>query len=83
MHATLTQLAFIIGQELIFWGERYNVMTSNVVESLNAVLKEARELPIISLIEEEELKFKHINEIDYLMLRMEAIGTKESLGIPY
>lgn len=33
------------------FGERYNVMTSNVAESLNAVLKEARELPIVSLLE--------------------------------
>jgi len=33
--------------------------------------------------EEEELKFKHIPEIDCLMLLMEAIVTKESLRIPY
>lgn len=33
------------------FGERYNIMTSNVAESLNAVLKEARELPIVSTIE--------------------------------
>ncbi|CAA7026202.1 unnamed protein product [Microthlaspi erraticum] len=32
-------------------GERYNILTSNVAESLNAVLKEARELPIVSAIE--------------------------------
>ncbi|CAE5979869.1 unnamed protein product [Arabidopsis arenosa] len=30
---------------------RYNIMTSNVAESLNAVLKEARELPIVSTLE--------------------------------
>ncbi|KAG7534144.1 Transposase MuDR plant [Arabidopsis thaliana x Arabidopsis arenosa] len=32
-------------------GDRYNIMTSNVAESLNAVLKEARELPIVSTLE--------------------------------
>ncbi|CAA7051646.1 unnamed protein product [Microthlaspi erraticum] len=32
-------------------GDRYNIMTSNVVESHNAVLKEARELPIVSTLE--------------------------------
>ncbi|CAE5957890.1 unnamed protein product [Arabidopsis arenosa] len=32
-------------------GQRYNIMTSNVAESLNAVLKEARELPIVSTLE--------------------------------
>lgn len=34
-----------------FVGERYNVMTSNVAESLNAVLKEAREFPIVYIVE--------------------------------
>ncbi|CAE6108126.1 unnamed protein product [Arabidopsis arenosa] len=33
------------------YGDRYNIMTSNVAESLNAVLKEARELPIVSTLE--------------------------------
>ncbi|XP_020876453.1 uncharacterized protein LOC110227218 [Arabidopsis lyrata subsp. lyrata] len=33
------------------YGERFNIMTSNVAESLNAVLKEARELPIVSTLE--------------------------------
>lgn len=32
-------------------GMRYNVMTSNVAESLNAALSEAREYPIIALLE--------------------------------
>ncbi|CAN6820400.1 unnamed protein product, partial [Brassica oleracea] len=29
-------------------GIRYNIMTSNVAESLNAALSEARELPIVA-----------------------------------
>ncbi|KAG7588591.1 Zinc finger SWIM-type [Arabidopsis suecica] len=49
--AYLESVGFSHWTRAYFLGERYNVMTSNVVESLNAVLKEARELPIISLIE--------------------------------
>ncbi|KAJ0255795.1 hypothetical protein HA466_0088470 [Hirschfeldia incana] len=32
-------------------GQRYNLMTSNVAESLNAALAEAREYPIVALVE--------------------------------
>lgn len=34
-----------------FPGKRYNVMTSNLAESWNGVLREARELPVIRLVE--------------------------------
>lgn len=34
-----------------FDGARYNIMTSNLAESLNAALSEAREYPIIPLLE--------------------------------
>lgn len=34
-----------------FMGNRYNIMTCNVAKSVNVVLKEARKLPIISLLE--------------------------------
>lgn len=34
-----------------FQGNRYNIMTSNVAESWNAVLREAREYPVLSMIE--------------------------------
>lgn len=34
-----------------FKGERFNIMTSNVAETWNAVLREAREYPILSLID--------------------------------
>ncbi|XP_056847461.1 uncharacterized protein LOC108831235 [Raphanus sativus] len=34
-----------------FHGRRYNIMTSNIAESWNAVLREAREYPILALIE--------------------------------
>ncbi|XP_013607536.1 PREDICTED: uncharacterized protein LOC106314149 [Brassica oleracea var. oleracea] len=34
-----------------FDGARYNIMTSNLVESLNAALSEAREYPIVPLLE--------------------------------
>ncbi|CAN7097284.1 unnamed protein product, partial [Brassica rapa subsp. narinosa] len=34
-----------------FKGQRYNIMTSNVAESWNAVLREAREYPILPLVE--------------------------------
>ncbi|WJZ85788.1 hypothetical protein VitviT2T_005306 [Vitis vinifera] len=33
-------------------GKRYNIMTTGIVESLNAVLKNARDLPILQLVEE-------------------------------
>ena len=31
---------------------RYNIMTTGVIESLNVVLKDARDLPILWLVEE-------------------------------
>ena len=34
-----------------FPGERYNIMTSNLAESWNSVLREAREYPVIPLVE--------------------------------
>ncbi|XP_048622868.1 uncharacterized protein LOC106425904 [Brassica napus] len=34
-----------------FQGNRYNIMTSNVAESWNAVLREARDYPVLSMIE--------------------------------
>ncbi|RVW50000.1 hypothetical protein CK203_082263 [Vitis vinifera] len=33
-------------------GKRYNIMTTGIVESLNAVLKNARDLPVLQLVEE-------------------------------
>ncbi|XP_048637596.1 uncharacterized protein LOC125609998 [Brassica napus] len=35
----------------LFEGNRYNIMTSNVAETWNSVLRDAREYPILSLIE--------------------------------
>lgn len=34
-----------------FTGNRYNIMTSNVAETWNSVLREAREYPIMALLE--------------------------------
>ena len=34
-----------------FLGERYNIMTSNLAESWNSVLRDAREYPVIPLVE--------------------------------
>ena len=34
-----------------FMGYRYNMMTSNIAESINAKLKEARKLPITALVD--------------------------------
>ncbi|OAO89327.1 hypothetical protein AXX17_ATUG01860 [Arabidopsis thaliana] len=56
-----------------FLGKRYNVMTSNVAESLNAVLKEARELPIISLLE-----FIRTTLISWFAMRREAARSETS-----
>ena len=33
-------------------GKRYNIMTTGIVESLNVVLKNARDLPVLQLVEE-------------------------------
>ena len=37
--------------EIYFQGHRYGHLTSNIAESLNAWLKEAREMPILALLE--------------------------------
>lgn len=48
---------YLLGIGLEHWarshfpGKRYNYMTSNIAESWNAVLREARGFPIISLVE--------------------------------
>ena len=34
-----------------FPGKRYNIMTTNIAECMNAVLRDARSLPIVSLLE--------------------------------
>ena len=34
-----------------FPGTRYNIMTTNIAECMNAVLRDARSLPIVSLLE--------------------------------
>jgi len=56
-----------------FLGERYNVMTSNVAESLNVVLKEARELPLILLLE-----FIRTTLISWFAMRCEADRSETS-----
>ncbi|RID75395.1 hypothetical protein BRARA_B02442 [Brassica rapa] len=54
-----------------FEGTRYNIMTSNLAESLNAALSEAREYPIISLLERDAAAknvgyaVKHIIDNEY------------------
>ncbi|XP_010507126.1 PREDICTED: uncharacterized protein LOC104783702 [Camelina sativa] len=47
--AYLETIGFSHWTRAYFLGNRYNVMISNVAESLNSVLKEARELPVIPL----------------------------------
>ena len=34
----------------MFKGERYNIMTTNIVEALNSTLKRAREYPLLLLL---------------------------------
>ena len=36
---------------LFFPGRRYSIMTTNIAESMNVVLRDAREYPIVSLLE--------------------------------
>lgn len=47
----LTEIGFEHWTRSHFTGNRYNIMTSNVAESWNAVLREAREYPIVPLVE--------------------------------
>ncbi|KFK40955.1 hypothetical protein AALP_AA2G066100 [Arabis alpina] len=47
----LKRLGFAHWTRSHFIGMRYNVMTTNIAESLNNVLKEGREFPIISMVE--------------------------------
>lgn len=47
----LTGLGFQHWARSHFTGHRYNLMTSNVAEAWNAVLREAREFPIMHLVE--------------------------------
>lgn len=67
-----------------FKGNRYNIMTSNVAETWNSVLREAREYPILSLIEYIRTKlmtwFANRREIDpegsnFLTPRVQEIVT--------
>jgi len=69
----LESVGFCHWTRAYFLGKRYNVMTSNVAESLNAVLKEARELPIISLLE-----FIRTTLISWFAMRREAARTEAS-----
>ncbi|WZY73100.1 hypothetical protein YC2023_005340 [Brassica napus] len=52
-----------------FEGNRYNIMTSNVAETWNSVLREAREYPILSLIEYIRAKL-----MDWFATRREIDG---------
>lgn len=49
--AYLIDLGFHHWARSHFQGNRYNIMTSNLAESWNAVLREAREFPIIPLVD--------------------------------
>ncbi|XP_010513344.1 PREDICTED: uncharacterized protein LOC104789323 [Camelina sativa] len=71
--AYLEAIGFCHWTRAYFLGERYNVMTTNVAESLNAVLKEARELPIISLLE-----FIRTTLMSWFAMRREAGRSKIS-----
>ncbi|XP_013726896.2 uncharacterized protein LOC106430665 [Brassica napus] len=56
-HVNASCADYIIGIGFEHWarshfpGRRYNIMTSNIAESWNAVLREAREYPILALVE--------------------------------
>ena len=47
----LTSIGFEHWARAHFSGNRYNIMTSNVAETWNSVLREAREYPIVALVE--------------------------------
>ncbi|KFK43844.1 hypothetical protein AALP_AA1G181300 [Arabis alpina] len=47
----LKRLGFAHWTRSQFIGMRYNVMTTNIAESLNNILKEGREFPIVSMVE--------------------------------
>ncbi|XP_010506939.1 PREDICTED: uncharacterized protein LOC104783488 [Camelina sativa] len=50
-----------------FPGDRYNITTTNIAESLNKVLRPARQFPIVQLLDEERVRqasFLQVQEID-------------------
>ncbi|XP_023634169.1 uncharacterized protein LOC111829385 [Capsella rubella] len=57
-----------------FVGERYNVMTSNITESLNNVLTIARDYPMISILETIRTTL-----VTWLALRREAARVKDNI----
>lgn len=60
-----------------FAGARYNIMTSNLAESLNAALSTAREYPIVSLIE-----YIRSMMMGWFSTRRAASGTNTSAVAP-
>ncbi|XP_010480419.1 PREDICTED: uncharacterized protein LOC104759155 [Camelina sativa] len=52
LHAYLVQADVSKWSRVHFPGDRYNLTTTNIAESLNNVLKAARQYPIVSLLEE-------------------------------
>lgn len=59
------------------WGERYNIMSSNVSESLNNVLTMARDFPVISLLETIRTTL-----VSWFALRRDAASLHESVLNP-
>ncbi|XP_021724760.1 uncharacterized protein LOC110692084 [Chenopodium quinoa] len=59
-------------------GRRFGICTTNFSETFNNVLKGARFLPIMSLV---ELTFYRVNK--YFTLRRESSETRYELGLPY
>ena len=73
----LANIGFQHWERLHFVGERYNVMTSNVAESLNNVLTMVHDYPVISLLETIRTTL-----VTWFALRRESAQVDENLLPP-
>ncbi|EOA32390.1 hypothetical protein CARUB_v10015669mg [Capsella rubella] len=73
----LTGIGFEHWTRSHFVGERFNVMTSNIPESLNNVLTMARDYPVISILETI-----HTTLVTWFALRREAANLEDNILPP-
>lgn len=75
--AYLIEIGFEHWARSHFPGNRYNVMTSNLAESWNSVLREAREFPIVQLVD-----FIRGKMMSWFATRREAANNSEAVLTP-
>ncbi|KAA0062580.1 MuDRA-like transposase [Cucumis melo var. makuwa] len=58
-------------------GRRYNMMTINIAESMNSILKEPRDLPIASFLENVRALLQHLDKEEVVNLQTKECTCKE------